>query len=103
MVGGDHALGRTLRDGQGRAFTNQFELAGVAVDVRDFKEARALFQKGLSRCDAKDPVTAPACPGFVLGTQWHLEWETTRRPDSLALLSAFGDAVARYAEGKTGR
>lgn len=47
-----------------------------------------------------EAVIAPACPGFVLGTQWHPEWDTTRRPDALALFSAFGDAVARYAGGK---
>lgn len=44
-----------------------------------------------------EAVTAPGCPGFVLGTQWHPEWDTLARPDSLALFSAFGDAVARYA------
>ena len=44
-----------------------------------------------------EAVTAPACPGFVLGTQWHPEWETARRPDALAIFSAFGDAVALYA------
>ncbi|MFV3127428.1 gamma-glutamyl-gamma-aminobutyrate hydrolase family protein [Niveispirillum sp. KHB5.9] len=37
-------------------------------------------------------------PGFAWGVQWHPEWRFWENPPYAALLTAFGDAVRKYAE-----
>lgn len=39
-------------------------------------------------------------PGFVLGVQWHPEWEAMRSPFSRALFGAFGNAVRARRAGR---
>ena len=39
----------------------------------------------------------PWAPGFLLGVQWHPEWQVTRNPFYLGILRAFGDACRAYA------
>ncbi|MBD9367770.1 gamma-glutamyl-gamma-aminobutyrate hydrolase family protein [Xanthomonas sp. XNM01] len=36
-------------------------------------------------------------PGFLLGVQWHPEWQVTRDPFYLGIFRAFGDACRQYA------
>ena len=38
-----------------------------------------------------------SAPGFLLGVQWHPEWQVTRNPFYLGILRAFGDACRAYA------
>jgi putative glutamine amidotransferase len=47
-----------------------------------------------------EAVSLPSAKGFVLGVQWHPEWRWNENPVSRAILSAFGDAVRRFNEGK---
>lgn len=37
---------------------------------------------------------------FLLGVQWHPEWQAVANPVSVKLFSAFGDACRRYAVGR---
>lgn len=43
-----------------------------------------------------EAATLPGAPGFVLGVQWHPEWEAAANPVSMQLLQAFGRACAAY-------
>jgi putative glutamine amidotransferase len=38
----------------------------------------------------------PSAPGFLLGVQWHPEWQATANADSVKLFRAFGDACRQY-------
>ena len=43
-----------------------------------------------------EAATLPGAAGFVLGVQWHPEWEAAANPVSMQLLQAFGQACAAY-------
>lgn len=47
-------------------------------------------------------IEAVHLPGarFVLGVQWHPEWDAATNPDSNALFQAFGDAVRAFAAAR---
>jgi putative glutamine amidotransferase len=47
-----------------------------------------------------EAVSMPAAKGFVLGLQWHPEWQWRDNPVSRAVFSAFGDAVRAGAKGE---
>lgn len=40
--------------------------------------------------------------GFTLCVQWHPEWLAADNPVSMKMLTAFGDAIRRYREGRRG-
>lgn len=41
-------------------------------------------------------------PGFALAVQWHPEWNSDNDPVSIALFTAFGDAVRNFATKRVG-
>jgi putative glutamine amidotransferase len=43
-----------------------------------------------------EAVSGDGTPGFVLGVQWHPEWQYVRFPASVAIFRAFGDACRTY-------
>ncbi|WP_158896677.1 MULTISPECIES: gamma-glutamyl-gamma-aminobutyrate hydrolase family protein [unclassified Pseudomonas] len=45
-------------------------------------------------------VSLADAPGFVVGVQWHPEWNFRDNPESLALLDAFRDACQRHAAAR---
>ncbi|WP_288471328.1 gamma-glutamyl-gamma-aminobutyrate hydrolase family protein, partial [uncultured Pseudomonas sp.] len=45
-------------------------------------------------------VSLANAPGFVVGVQWHPEWNFRDNPESLALLDAFRDACQRHAAAR---
>ncbi|PBQ00395.1 gamma-glutamyl-gamma-aminobutyrate hydrolase family protein [Pseudomonas congelans] len=63
----------------------------LASDLR----AEALAPDGLV-----EAVSMPGAPGFVLGVQWHPEWEFMYNPVSLSLFKAFREACQRYARSR---
>jgi putative glutamine amidotransferase len=44
-----------------------------------------------------EAIRLPTAPGFVLGLQWHPEFQATANPVSLSLFQAFGDAAREHA------
>ncbi|RMN03851.1 Gamma-glutamyl-GABA hydrolase [Pseudomonas savastanoi pv. glycinea] len=66
----------------------------LASDLR----AEALAPDGLV-----EAVSLPGAPGFVLGVQWHPEWEFMNNPVSLNLFTAFREACLAYARNRQGR
>lgn len=62
-------------------------------------EARA--PDGLIEAFSLDPA-ARASPGFLLGVQWHPEWEAHRNPVSIQLFQAFGRACSQYRDRRRG-
>jgi putative glutamine amidotransferase len=46
-----------------------------------------------------EAVSAPNAPGFVLGIQWHPEWQWAQYPASVAIFRAFGDACRAHQQG----
>lgn len=58
-------------------------------------EARA--PDGLIEAFSLDPGRQPS-PSFLLGLQWHPEWEAHRNPVSIQLFQAFGRACSEYRE-----
>ncbi|MDT3718277.1 gamma-glutamyl-gamma-aminobutyrate hydrolase family protein [Pseudomonas oryzihabitans] len=47
-----------------------------------------------------EAVSVPDAAGFVVGVQWHPEWNFRDTPESLTLLNAFRDACQRYAASR---
>jgi len=47
--------------------------------------------------DTIEAVSMPGAKGFLLGVQWHPEWQWLGNAQSRALLAAFGDAVRQNA------
>jgi len=39
-----------------------------------------------------EAVAMPSAPGWLLGVQWHPEWQFAENPHSVAIFAAFGDA-----------
>lgn len=49
-----------------------------------------------------EAFSVPQSAGFSLCLQWHPEWQAADNPVSMKLLTAFGQAVRRYREGRRG-
>ncbi|GFM84965.1 glutamine amidotransferase [Pseudomonas cichorii] len=64
----------------------------LAADLR----AEALAPDGLV-----EAVSLPTAPGFVLGVQWHPEWQFLDNPVSLRLFEAFREACQVYAQRRS--
>jgi putative glutamine amidotransferase len=47
-----------------------------------------------------EAVSAPTAPGFVLGVQWHPEWQVMATPFYRAIFGAFGDACRSRAAAR---
>ncbi len=62
-------------------------IARLADDVR----VEAIADDGLVEAFSLDRGT-----GFVLGVQWHPEWQVTQNPFSMAMFKAFGDACRDF-------
>ncbi|MBN6714367.1 gamma-glutamyl-gamma-aminobutyrate hydrolase family protein [Pseudomonas capsici] len=60
--------------------------------------AEALAPDGLV-----EAVSMPSAPGFVLGVQWHPEWQFLDNPVSLRLFEAFREACQVYAQRRSQR
>ena len=43
-----------------------------------------------------EAITLPGAPGFLLGLQWHPEWQAAGNPVSMAIFRAFADACRTY-------
>ena len=43
-----------------------------------------------------EAVAMPSAPGWLLGVQWHPEWDFTANPHSVAIFTAFGDACREW-------
>jgi len=79
-------------------------LLGRIFDARSFR-VNSLHSQGIDRlapslhADAVAPdgqveaVSMPAAKGFVLGLQWHPEWQWSSNPASRAIFAAFGNAL----------
>lgn len=50
-----------------------------------------------------EAVTAPEAPGFVLGVQWHPEYDFETDAASRAIFEAFGEAARERAAARAGR
>jgi len=48
-----------------------------------------------------EAVSVRDAPGFVLGVQWHPEWQVLANPHSTRIFTAFGDACCARAGDKT--
>ena len=59
--------------------------------------APPLFADALSADGTVEAVSLPAAKGFLLGVQWHPEWQWRDNPVSRALFAAFGTAVRKAA------
>ena len=63
-------------------------LHGQGVD----RLAEPLFAEGLAPDGTVEAVSMPTAPGFVLGCQWHPEWQVVENPLHRAIFQAFGRA-----------
>jgi putative glutamine amidotransferase len=61
----------------------------------DVKAAR-LAVEAVAPDGTIEAVRVVDAPGFALGVQWHPEWLALENPFSVALFSAFGDAVRQW-------
>jgi putative glutamine amidotransferase len=59
--------------------------------------APPLFADAQSADGTVEAVSMPAAKGFLLGVQWHPEWQWHDNPVSRALFAAFGTAVRKAA------
>jgi putative glutamine amidotransferase len=62
--------------------------------------AEALRIEALAEDGTIEAVSMPTAPGFLLGVQWHAEWQPDAHPLHQALFEAFGAAVRDYAAGR---
>ncbi|MDV9033120.1 gamma-glutamyl-gamma-aminobutyrate hydrolase family protein [Pseudomonas sp. RAC1] len=88
-----------------------FERLGLAAQF----EVNSLHSQGIDRLacglrvEARAPdglieaVSMPGAPGFVLGVQWHPEWQLAENPVSLRLFQAFREACIAHAAGEGAR
>jgi putative glutamine amidotransferase len=49
-----------------------------------------------------EAVTVKDAPGFVLGVQWHPEWQAAGNPVSVKLFNAFGNACRNFRDRHRG-
>ncbi|HET6395336.1 MAG TPA: gamma-glutamyl-gamma-aminobutyrate hydrolase family protein [Pseudoxanthomonas sp.] len=87
-------------------------LAAIAGQPR--ARVNSLHGQGVARLGAglRVEATAPdgaieafagAGPGFLLGVQWHPEWQVAQDPFYLGIFRAFGEACRDYAARRAGR
>jgi putative glutamine amidotransferase len=88
----DSTLGRTL--GETRIQVNS--LHGQAIK----RLAASLRADAYSPDGVIEAVSCPSAPGFVLGVQWHPEWQARNNPHSTRILQAFGEACDAYRHSK---
>ncbi|MFJ4142665.1 gamma-glutamyl-gamma-aminobutyrate hydrolase family protein [Pseudomonas sp. NPDC089734] len=89
----------------------QVQPGGVleALDLAPGFEVNSLHSQGIDRLAAVlraealapdglvEAVSMPGASGFVLGVQWHPEWQFMENPVSLRLFQAFREACQAYA------
>ncbi|MBX8589205.1 gamma-glutamyl-gamma-aminobutyrate hydrolase family protein [Pseudomonas cichorii] len=62
-----------------------------------------LRAEALAPDDLVEAVSMPGASGFVLGVQWHPEWQFLDNPVSLRLFEAFREACQVYAQRRSQR
>ncbi|WP_270934708.1 gamma-glutamyl-gamma-aminobutyrate hydrolase family protein [Falsiroseomonas oryzae] len=105
-TGKAHAV-RVAADGMLARIWSEAGLAwrpeGVPVNSLHNQGVKRLAPRLVAEAWAPDgtieAVRAPDAPGFVLGVQWHPEYDWEIDPLSRALFEAFGAAAKRWAEG----
>lgn len=65
---------------------------GQAID----RLAPGLAEEARAPDGTIEAVGMPGAPGFVLGVQWHPEWNFAANPHSVAIFAAFGEACRRH-------
>ncbi|QDF67727.1 gamma-glutamyl-gamma-aminobutyrate hydrolase family protein [Shewanella sp. SNU WT4] len=58
--------------------------------------AKQLEPLALAEDNLVEAFHAPQLEQFVLGVQWHPEWQAKNNPDSVVLFQAFGDACREF-------
>jgi putative glutamine amidotransferase len=71
-------------------------LHGQGID----RVAPSLVVEALAEDGTIEAVSAPQCPGFALGVQWHPEWRVQESPWSMRLFGAFAEAARRRAAAR---
>jgi putative glutamine amidotransferase len=106
-TGKAHAV-RVAGDGMLAGIWNRAGLAwagdGVAVNSLHNQGIKRLAPRLIAEAWAPDgtieAVRVADAPGFVLGVQWHPEYDWVEDPLSRALFAAFGEAAAAWAAGE---
>ena len=62
--------------------------------------APPLVVEALAEDGTIEAVSAPSCPGFALGVQWHPEYRVQDNPWSMKLFGAFAEAARRRAAAR---
>lgn len=73
-------------------------LHGQGID----RLAERLCVEAVAEDGTIEAVRVTDAPGFAIGVQWHPEWKALDNPASLALFAAFGEAMRRYREERSG-
>lgn len=87
---------QAILGGAGRVEVNS--LHGQGID----RLADGLAVEAVADDGTIEAVTAPAAEGFVIGVQWHPEWQVATNPISRRLFAAFARAMAARAAARTG-
>ncbi|SDG24806.1 gamma-glutamyl-gamma-aminobutyrate hydrolase [Limimonas halophila] len=74
-------------------WVNSLHWQGVA------EPARTLAVEATAEDGTIEAMSLPDARGFVLGVQWHPEYEAAANPTSRAILGAFGEAARQYRAG----
>lgn len=88
------AAGGVLRGLYGTDLIKVNSLHGQGI----LERARRIAVEGIAEDDTIEAIRIEGASGFALGVQWHAEYEAARNPVNRTLFSAFGEAVARYAQ-----
>jgi putative glutamine amidotransferase len=89
--------GGRLIEVMGGASTIQVNsLHGQGID----RIAPGLVVEALAEDGTIEAVSAPSCPGFALGVQWHPEWRVQENPWSMRLFGAFAEAARARASSR---
>jgi putative glutamine amidotransferase len=95
-VAGGGALARLIgRDGE--IVVNSLHAQGID------RLAPGLAVEAVAEDGTIEAVSLPGARAFVMGVQWHAEWQCLANPVSRALFAAFGDAARRRARSRAGR
>lgn len=70
-------------------------LHGQGID----RPAEGLEVEALAPDGTIEAVAMPGAPGWVLGVQWHPEWDWSAYPASIAIFRAFGEACRAHQLG----
>lgn len=71
-------------------------LHGQGID----RLAEHLLVEAIAPDGVIEAVRSRNTSGFVVGVQWHPEWQFANNPQSVALFKAFGDACRQYRYGR---